>query len=109
VVRVIASFENTTAELFPGMFVAGAIHTGEKLVDALPEAAITIEGDQENYIYYTLDATGDPVIFHRIKVSTGYIEKEYVAIEVDEPLPEGALVVTGGSYYIRAEMLKGME
>lgn len=110
VVRVTAAFENKEADLFPGMFVAGTIHTSEKMVQALPEESIIIEGDNEFYVFYTLsDENDDPILFKRLVVKTGFVEDGFVQVTPLEKIAESARIVTNGGYYVKAEMLKGQE
>jgi len=107
---VIADFKNRDSNLFPGMFVAGTIHTGEQTVNAIPENAIIYEGNNNKYIFYTLSNDGDdPMIFKKLYLLTGLEEEGFVQVTPVEKLPEEARIVIDGGYYIKAEMLKGEE
>jgi cobalt-zinc-cadmium efflux system membrane fusion protein len=104
IVKVVAEFENTGTMLFPGMFVASQIHTGEKMFDALPESALMNYGTGKPYIYYTSSpASSDEHKFNRMAVETGYEEDGYVHVILQEALPTAARIVTRGGYYIQSE------
>lgn len=104
VIEVLATFENTGPNLFPGMFVAGTIHTGEEYFDALPSSAIMNYGTGNSYIYYTTSPQdGNTLSFNRAAVHTGFEEEGYMRVKLLEELPENARIVTKGGYYIQAE------
>ena len=104
IVKVIAEFDNTGTMLFPGMFVASQIHTGEEMFDALPESALMNYGAGKPYIYYTTSpASSDETEFARINVDTGYEEDGYVHVILNKPLPANARIVTQGGYYVQSE------
>lgn len=110
VVKVLAEFKNQGDVLLPGMFVAAEIHTGEEEFDALPENAIMNFGSDQTYIYYTLAGTADMnLFFDKAYVKTGFAEEGFIQVILTEPLPSGALVVTNGGYYLRAEEMKNQE
>jgi len=104
IVKVLASFENKGYNLFPGMFVASQIHTGEEYFEALPVSAIMNYGTGKPFIYYTTDPSGsNKMSFSRATVETGYEETGYIRVNFTDPLPENTLIVTKGGYYIQAE------
>lgn len=110
VVKVMAQFENKDEMVLPGMFVSADIHTGEEVFDALPESAIMNYGTGKTYIFYSispLDAT--QMSFKKLFVNTGFNDKEFVQVELTEPLPSGTKIVTNGGYYIDAEQSKDEE
>jgi cobalt-zinc-cadmium efflux system membrane fusion protein len=109
VVGVLAEFVNE-GQLLPGMFASAKIHAGEDLYMALPEEAVLTRSEEEQYIFYTLDDPSSASIgFHKVLVKTGFREDGWVQIECESPLPEGALVVVKGVYYVWAEMEKSAE
>ncbi len=109
-VPVLAHFKSREENLFPGMFVAATIHTGESMFQALPENALIAENENEYYIYYTLDEpTASDFRFRKIPVKPGLIEDGFAQINLLGDLPEGALIVIEGAYYIRAEFMKALE
>lgn len=103
IVKVLASFENKGYNLFPGMFVASQIHTGEEYFEALPVSAIMNYGTGKPFVYYTTDSKGNKMSFSRASVETGYEESGYIRVNFTDPLPENTLIVTKGGYYIQAE------
>ncbi len=104
IVKVTAEFENTGTMLFPGMFVASQIHTGEKMLDALPESALMNYGTGKPYIYYTTSPANSPECeFKRMAVETGYAEDGYVHVILQKPLPANARIVSRGGYYVQSE------
>lgn len=106
-VKVIASFNNTSKHILPGMFASAEIHTDEQKVDALPEEAVVGEGTDDAYIYYTLSPSSDSVYaFAQMRVSTGFSEDGFIQIILKEPIPPDARVVISGSYFVKSEELK---
>lgn len=110
VVKVLAEFKNQGDVLLPGMFVAAEIHTGEEEFDALPESAIMNFGSNQTYLYFTLsEPNADRMFFEKRMLKTGFSENGYIQVTLSHPMPEGAMVVTNGGYYIRAEEAKNEE
>jgi cobalt-zinc-cadmium efflux system membrane fusion protein len=104
IVKVTAEFENAGTMLFPGMFVASQIHTGEKMFDALPESALMNYGTGKPYIYYTTSPAGSNAVeFKRMSIDTGYEENGYVHVILTGSLPANARIVTRGGYYVQSE------
>lgn len=104
IVKVLASFENKGYNLFPGMFVASKIHTGEEYFEALPVSAIMNYGTGKPYVYFTTDPPqGNELSFGRASVETGYEESGYIRVKFTKKLPANALIVNKGGYYIQAE------
>lgn len=110
-VPVLAEFNNPPENVYPGMFVAAVIHTGESEYEALPEDALVSEREGEYYVYYTVDdVVNAPLIsFTRVRVSPGLIEDGFAQVELLEEVPEGAQFVVSGVYYVRAEFMKTAE
>ncbi|MCF8405561.1 MAG: efflux RND transporter periplasmic adaptor subunit [Bacteroidales bacterium] len=110
VINVMVEITNDIPDLIPGMFVSSVIHTGESVMDALPETAIIIENDTSKYSFYTLGPNeNDTYEFFRFYLETGLVEDDYVQVKLEKPLPENAFVVTHGVYYLKSEMLKNLE
>ncbi len=104
VVKVLAEFENSSELLFPGMFVASKIHTGEEVFDALPESAIMNFGTGNPYIYYTTSRLESPTLsFLKTAVKTGFDEGGFVQVQLMQSLPKEAMIVTNGGYYVQSE------
>lgn len=109
VITVLATIKTQGLDLIPGMFVAAKIHTSEAMRDALPETAIIIDRDEENYGFYTLDDFDAPNLsFYKFKVTTGFVEDGFVHVTPSEPLPENAHIALDGVYYLKSELLKVM-
>jgi len=109
-IPVFAEFEDVPDNIYPGMFVAATIHTGEGIFTSLPESAIISERQDEHYLFYTMDdIKGAQLNFRKVAVTIGLSEDEYVQVDLAEPLPEGAMIVIDGGYYVRAEMLRSLE
>lgn len=120
IVNVIASFQNEEG-LLPGMFASAKIHAGEKSFPSLPEEAIIVRSEDEQYIYYTLEGVsaggernepkeGEGAIrFYETMVNTGFREDGWVQVSFENPPPQGAMIVVKGAYYIWAEMQKENE
>ncbi len=110
VVKVIAAFENPDQIVLPGMFVSAGIHTGEEIFDALPESSIMNYGTGKPYIYYTTsDVNAQKMSFKKAFVNTGYHDKGFIQVSLNDELPVGAKIVINGGYYIAAEASKEEE
>ncbi len=109
-IDVLANIEDPRPDMIPGMFVSSEIHTSEEMLEALPERAIVIENDNETYGFYTLD---DPeknqASFYKFNVKTGFAEDGFVQVTPVLPLPDNAMIVIDGVYYIKSEMMKMLE
>jgi hypothetical protein len=78
---------------------------------ALPEEAIVSDSENEHYIYYTLN---DPlasrqVHFYKVRVIPQLIEDGFASMDLIDPLPEEALIVVKGGYYIRSMYVRSLE
>jgi len=110
-IPVFAEFNNVTDKIYPGMFLAATIHTGEGIFDALPITAIISERQDEHYIFYTQEGSDKDLktTFRKVRVNTGLKEDDHIQVTLSDSLPDNAMIVTEGGYYLRAEMLKSME
>lgn len=111
VVRVLAEFINESGRLLPGMFVASEIHTDESEVAALPEEAVIRVGNDEYIIFYTLPEMQEEMHtrFDFAEVKIGNAEDGHIEIELLSPIPENAMIVISGGYYLKTEMAKQEE
>ncbi|QEC52574.1 cobalt-zinc-cadmium efflux system membrane fusion protein [Anseongella ginsenosidimutans] len=111
-VHVHAEITGSTEDLIPGMYVQGRIITEETETLALPEDGIAREGDK-TFIFLAeqgkkTEGKGERIRrFRMVEVGTGVQEGGLIAIKPAEQLPEDAIVVTSGAYYLLAEMKKG--
>jgi cobalt-zinc-cadmium efflux system membrane fusion protein len=110
-IPIIVNFNELPDNSYPGMFVASTIHTGEAICSAIPESAIVSESDGEHYIYYTMDDPENATEMHfmKVRVKPVLVEDGYASIEVLDSLPENAMIVVEGSYYIRSVFLRSLE
>jgi len=111
IVKVLAEFRNHNTRMLPGMFVASEIHTGEMEIQALPdEALVRTEGDKW-FIYYTTKEWKEEkgTMFQGVPVETGLVQKGFSEIKLGEVLPDGAMIVVRGAYYLKTEQAKQAE
>ena len=110
VITVLAKVSTKGLNLYPGMFVSSKIHTSEDLLDALPESAIVIDADEETYGFYTLNEMADnEMTFYPFAVKTGFSEDGYIHVQPERQIPSQAKIVLTGVYYLKSELLKGMD
>ena len=110
VLSVLARITTKGLNLYPGMFVSSKIHTGEDLLDALPESAIVIDTDEKTYGFYTLGEMNDQELtFYPFPVKTGFSEDGFVHVQLLESIPANADIVLTGVYYLKSEMLKALD
>lgn len=109
-IEVLAEIDNPNPAFIPGMFVSSKIHTSEQMLEALPEEAVIVAKDNENYGFYTTDDPGaDEFTFYRFNVKTGFAEDGYVHITPLDKIPGQAEIVIKGVYYIKSEMMKSLD
>jgi cobalt-zinc-cadmium efflux system membrane fusion protein len=86
-----------------GRFAEARIWLDDETVQALPEEAIRREGEG-SYIFVAPQVEeGNEVAFERIRVRAGTTEDGFTAVELIDPLPTGARIVTEGAYYVYAQ------
>lgn len=111
-VHVHADIITPEAELIPGMFINGRLQVDSITQPALPEEAIVHEGERY-YIFVKRPErpNGDGTetglaTFQKVEITTGVSDQGFTAVSLLQPLPDSALVVTKGAYYLLAEMNK---
>lgn len=104
-VHVHAEIENKSGKLIPGMYVRGEILTDSSTVPALPESAITREGD--DHIAFMAEKEGEEWRFSPLRLSTGTTTSGWVAVKFLDEVPEDARFALNNAYYLIAEMKKG--
>lgn len=108
-VHVHAEIENKTRRLIPGMYIQGEILTENAKVVALPEGAITREGDR--YLAFMAEKEMEDDIenwtFTPVEVITGNSNDRWVAVKFLQEIPEGTLFAMNNAYYLLADMKKG--
>jgi cobalt-zinc-cadmium efflux system membrane fusion protein len=107
-VKVLGTFSNESKRMLPGMFVAAEIHIGETRVHALPEEAVLRTGNDEFIIFYTLPElqSDTGTTFMYAAVETGNVENGYIETTLLKSIPEDAMIVIGGGYYLKTEKAK---
>lgn len=107
-VKVLGTFSNESRRMLPGMFVAAEIHVGETIVEALPEEAVLRTGNDEYIIFYTLPEmqSDTGTTFKCMTVKTGNLEGGYIETTLLEPIPDRAMIVISGGYYLKTEKAK---
>ncbi|WP_072877324.1 efflux RND transporter periplasmic adaptor subunit [Salegentibacter echinorum] len=103
--HVHAEIDNLPENLVPGMFVRAKIAVADSRSIALPEAAITKDGDQ--FFTFSAEEEGDAWSFKPIEVVPGIQEGEWIAIKLVDEVAPGTRFVYNNAYYLMAEMQKG--
>lgn len=108
-VHVHAEIENKSGTLIPGMYIRGSILTGSEQSFALPESAITSEGNRFLAFVVEKEMEDENVtwMFTPVEVRTGVTNNGWVAIKLLNDLPLGSLFAMNNAYYLLAEMKKG--
>jgi len=111
VVRVLAEFKNSSGRMLPGMFVASEIHTGEEVVEALPEEALVRREGNEWIIFYTTEEEqGESgTTFHTANVKPGTSQNGYIEVMLEQALPIDSKIVVSGAYFLKTEQAKQAE
>lgn len=107
-VHVHAEIKNKTGRLIPGMYIKGQILTDSTQSYALPESAITREGDRHIAFLAEKENDGEKEnwMFTPIEVRTGTASNGWVAVKLLQELPAGTLFAMNNAYYLIAEMKK---
>jgi cobalt-zinc-cadmium efflux system membrane fusion protein len=107
-VHVHAEIENKTGRLIPGMYIKGEILTGSSESYALPEGAITREGDKYLAFLAEKEMEGEEEnwMFTPVEIRTGTSNNGWVAVKFLKETPGGALFAMNNAYYLIAEMKK---
>ena len=86
-----------------GAFLEARIATVDAgSTDALPEAAVVREGD-EDFIFILEKESSEGSFFKKIKVQKGGVGEGFVAVQPLEQMPQGAKIVLKGAYYVSAQ------
>lgn len=104
-VHVHAEIENKSGKLIPGMYVRGEILTDSISSLALPESAITREGDA--YLAFLANEEGEEWRFKPVRLTTGTNSNGWVAVNFLDEVPGNARFALNNAYYLVAEMKKG--
>ncbi|MGB0521745.1 MAG: efflux RND transporter periplasmic adaptor subunit [Flammeovirgaceae bacterium] len=106
-VRVHGHLENGQPRFIQDLFVEAKIWLNDQVVQALPEQAVIKDGVSA-YIYVASPTEKEEVKFEAIKVISGTTTDGYTAIKLIDRLPEGAEIVTKGTYYVYAQSKAGV-
>lgn len=108
-VHVHAEIENKSGMLIPGMYIKGNILTGSEESLALPESAVTREGNRFLAFLAKKEMEGEEEIwmFTSLEVRTGITNNGWVAVTFLNEFPGGSLFAMNNAYYLLAEMKKG--
>ncbi|TYP72163.1 efflux RND transporter periplasmic adaptor subunit [Aquimarina intermedia] len=104
-VHVHAEIENKEDKLIPGMYIQGRIEVGVSKTLALPESAVSKDGDR--YYVFTAEREGIDWSFKPKEVLLGQRDGEWVGVQFLEPIAQETLFVQNNAYYLMAEMKKG--
>ncbi|MEX2589962.1 MAG: hypothetical protein WD334_07130 [Chitinophagales bacterium] len=108
-VHVHVEIENESGKLLPGMYVRGQILTGSAESYVLPQSAVTRDGD--HYVAFIAEKemkqTEELWSFIPIRVVSGTIENEWIAVDFMDDINEKTLFAMNNAYYLLAELNKG--
>ena len=108
-VYVHAEITNKAGKLIPGMYIKGEILTDSAETYALPEEAITREGDKHIAFVAEREMQGEKEswMFTPIEVKPGVAYNGWVAVKFLQEMPDNARFAMNNAYYLIAEMKKG--
>jgi cobalt-zinc-cadmium efflux system membrane fusion protein len=91
------------------MYVEGRIIQDEKLVFAIPEDAVIMEGQQASIFILDEDRKQEEnkLKFKMVPVTLGITDLGFVEINLPKAISEKVKIVTKGAYTLSSEMLKG--
>ncbi len=104
-VHVHAEIENKSEKLIPGMYIRGQILLDSTQSLALPEAAITREGNE--YLAFVAQKENDEWMFTPVRVVPGTSNDGWVGVQFLDDVESGAQFALNNAYYLIAEMKKG--
>jgi len=132
-VLVHAKVENVPANLIPGVYVSGHVHTDQIFTKALPESAIVTEGTK-SYIFIKDDESAEKYLhadehenegieaekqpqegqneesqawaFRMIEIIPGVTDDGYVEIRPIDSIPANAKIVMNAAYYLMSDLQK---
>ncbi len=105
-VKVHAKIIGSHEGLLTGMFVEARIITGNKEVNALPDAAFVTE-DGLDYVFVQKGKDDDDIELEKVRVNKGVSDLGFSEVVFIKDLPKDALIVIKGAFYVDAELSKG--
>ncbi|TXD49254.1 efflux RND transporter periplasmic adaptor subunit [Polaribacter sp. IC073] len=104
-VHVHAEIENKHGNLIPGMYIKGRIQVERANTMALPESAITKEGDR--FYVFSVEMENKDWSFKPVEVILGQKDGEWIAVKFLKEISENTKFAYNNAYYLIAEMKKG--
>ncbi|TLP79779.1 efflux RND transporter periplasmic adaptor subunit [Maribacter sp. ACAM166] len=104
-VHVHAEIENKDSNLIPGMFIQGRIEVDNIQTNAMPESAISIDGNK-SFIFKAVPE-GDDWSFRPVEVITGEKDGDWVSIRLMSEQKQNERFAYNNAYYLMAEFKKG--
>ncbi len=107
-IHIHAEIENKEGHLIPGMYIKGQILTDSVETFALPESAITREGNEYLTFIAEKEQEGSEVMwmFTPTQILTGTSNNGWVEVKLLQEFPGGTQFVLNNAYYLLAEMKK---
>ncbi|MGJ8550195.1 efflux RND transporter periplasmic adaptor subunit [Winogradskyella wichelsiae] len=103
-VHVHAEIENKTGNLIPGMYITGRIQVEKSETKALPESAITKDGDR--FYVFTVEKENKDWSFKPLEVILGQKDGDWIAVQFPEEIAPNTQFAYNNAYYLIAEMKK---
>ena len=104
-IHIHAEIENKEGNLIPGMYIKGRIQVENTETMALPESAITKEGDR--FFVFSVEKENDAWSFKPVEVIPGQKDGDWVAITFPNEINPNTKFAYNNAYYLIAEMKKG--
>ena len=104
-VHVHAEIENKAGNLIPGMYIKGRIQVDNVQTTALPESAVTKEGDR--FYVFTVEKENDAWSFKPLEVIPGQKDGKWIAVSFLTEIDPTTKFAYNNAYYLIAEMKKG--
>jgi len=105
-VKVHAKIIGNHKGLLSGMFVEARILTSSKMTKALPNEAFVSDSGLD-YIFTLKKKDKNDVELEKIQVNKGISDLGFSEVVFIKPIPDDALVVVKGAFYVNAELNKG--
>ncbi|MCF6222447.1 MAG: efflux RND transporter periplasmic adaptor subunit [Flavobacteriaceae bacterium] len=105
-VKVHAKIIGDHVGLLSGMFVEARILTSSKMTKALPNEAFVTDSGLD-YIFILKKKDENDAELEKIQVNKGISDLGFSEVVFIKPIPNDALVVVKGAFYVNAELNKG--
>jgi cobalt-zinc-cadmium efflux system membrane fusion protein len=104
-VHIHADILDKKGALIPGMYIQGKIEVNTELVKALPEEAISKEGDK--FFVFGIEEEQDFWHFHKIEVIKGKTDAKWTEVRFLHEIDKNTQFAYNNAYYLIAELNKG--